>query len=383
MTEQHANPLVRLLEQGQSIWLDYISRDLVESGGLQRFIDADGVRGETSNPSIFEKAIGAGDAYDAQLRELARAGLGAEQIFDRIASDDVRAACDVFMPVYTASGGADGYVSIEVAPEHAYDTEVTIGEARRLWALVDRPNVMIKIPGTSEGIPAIRRCLAEGININVTLMFSMAHYEAVVEAFLQACEDRVAVGASLHGLASVASFFVSRVDTLCDKQLDDRIAQAGDDAAKQRLAGLKGRIGVANSKLVYERFSAIFATSRWQRLAALGAQPQRALWASTGTKNPAYSDVLYVDELIGPNTVNTLPEATLAAYRDHGVVRRTVDADLSQAHAVLQALAAAGVDLHQVGEELQREGVKLFATAFDGVVRTVDEKRRRFAGESA
>ncbi|MGO8684877.1 MAG: transaldolase [Thermoleophilia bacterium] len=383
MTEQPANPLIRLLEQGQSIWLDYISRDLITSGGLQQFIDDDGVRGETSNPSIFEKAIGAGEAYDEQLRELAATGLSATQIFDRIAIDDVRAACDVFTPVYLASGGGDGYVSIEVAPEYAYDTAMTISEARRLWAAVDRPNVMIKIPGTGQGIPAIRRCLAEGININVTLMFSMAHYEAVVEAFLQALEERAASGGALAGLASVASFFVSRVDTVCDKRLDEKIAQAGDDTAKRRLAGLKGRIAVSNSKLVYERFGALFATARWQALAAQGAQLQRVLWASTGTKNLAYSDVLYVDELIGPQTVNTVPEATLAAFRDHGNVRRSVDVGLEQAQADVRDVGAAGIDLYQVGEELQRDGVKLFSDAFAGVVRTVEEKRQRYVGVHA
>ncbi len=378
--QRSANPLVRLQDEGQSIWLDYISRDLIGGGGLQRYIDQDGLRGETSNPSIFEKAIGAGNAYDDQLRELARQGLGAGEIFDRMAIDDVRAACDVFAPVYRSSEGGDGFVSIEVEPRAANDTERSVSEARRLWAAVDRPNVMVKIPGTRAGIPAIRRCLAEGININITLMFSMAHYEAVVEAYLQALEERVARGQKVSDLASVASFFVSRVDTVCDKLLDERLERVGGDTAKQRLAGLKGRIGVANSKLVYERFGQLFAGPRWQALAAAGAKVQRVLWASTGTKNPAYSDVLYVDELIGRHTVNTLPEPTLDAFRDHGTVRRTVDADLDRARRDVAALAEAGIDLLEVGEGLQADGVRLFDEAYNGVVRTVEEKRGTAVG---
>jgi transaldolase/glucose-6-phosphate isomerase len=379
---QRRNPLARLLDEGQSVWLDYISRDLITSGGLRRYIDEDGVRGETSNPSIFEKAIDAGTAYDAQLGELARQGLSAVEIFDRLVIDDVRAACDVFAPVFEASDGVDGFVSIEVEPAAANDTDRSVREARRLWRTVDRPNVFVKIPGTEAGIPAIRRCLSEGININVTLMFSMRHYEAVAEAYLTALEERLAAGNDVR-TASVASFFVSRVDTMCDKLLDEKIAQAGDEAAKQRLAGLKGRTGVANSKLVYRRFAELFGGPRWQRLAAAGAQLQRVLWASTGTKNQGYSDILYVDQLIGPHTINTVPEPTLDAFRDHGDVRRTVDVDVDRAGADLRALAAAGIDLLQVGEDLQAEGVRLFAEAYNDVVRTVEEKRARLAGAAA
>jgi transaldolase/glucose-6-phosphate isomerase len=380
MYQQRPNPLVQLLDEGQSVWLDYISRDLVRGGGLQRYIEQDGVRGETSNPSIFEKAIGAGDTYDGQLRELAALGLSAGEIFDRIAIDDVRAACDVFALVYRDSRGGDGFVSIEVEPRAANDTELSLSEAHRLWAAVDRANVMVKIPGTGAGIPAIRRALSEGININVTLMFSMRHYEAVVEAYFEALEERVARGRDVKSVSSVASFFVSRVDTLCDKLLDEKIAEAGDEAAKQRLAGLEGRIGVANAKLVYERFGELFSGPRWQRLAAAGAQRQRVLWASTGTKNPAYSDVMYVDQLIGPHTINTVPESTLDAFRDHGIARRTVDADVEQAHAALDALALAGIDLLRVGDDLQVEGVRLFDEAYSGVVRSVEEKRTRLGG---
>ena len=248
---------------------------------------------------------------------------------------DVQAACDVFTPVHAGSGGEDGFVSLEVSPALARDTERTISEARRLFAAVDRPNVMIKIPGTVEGLPAIRACLAAGLNINITLMFSMAHYEAVVEAFMSGLEDRLAAGGTVRGVASVASFFVSRVDTLVDTMLDEKLAQAGD-GDRERIAACKGKLAVANSKLVYERFQQLFATPRWQRLAAADAKVQRVLWASTSTKNPAYSDVLYVDELIGPHTVNTLPEATLAAFKDHGKPRRTVDQGYDAARALLR-----------------------------------------------
>lgn len=378
MSERGHDPLHGLLEEGQSVWLDFISRDLVRGGGLRGFVDA-GVRGETSNPSIFEKAIGSGDAYDAQLRKLTGQGLPADVIFDRLAIDDVRAACDVFAPLYAASNGGDGFVSIEVAPQYADDTGASLAEARRLWTAVARPNVMVKIPGTHAGIPAIRQSLAEGININITLLFSLAHYEAVVEAFLEALEERLRRGATISALASVASFFVSRVDTVCDELLDQRLAAAGDKADRLRLAGLKGRSGVANAQQVYARFTELFESPRWRRLAAAGAGAQRVLWASTGTKNPAYSDVLYVEELIGPDTINTMPEQTLAAFREHGVVRRTVDADPARTHRELAALAVAGIDLRRVGEDLQEQGVAQFAEAFGGVVRTVDEKRGRFA----
>ena len=296
--------LAKLAALGQSVWLDYISRSLIATGGLQRLIDQDGIAGMTSNPSIFEKAIGGGGEYSDAILELARQGHDATEIFDRLAIADVQAACDVFTPVYVGSGGQDGFVSLEVSPALARDTRRTISEARRLFAAVDRPNVMIKIPGTVEGLPAIRASLASGLNVNITLMFSMAHYEAVVEAFMSGLEDRLAAGGEVRRIASVASFFVSRVDTLVDKLLDEKLAQAGD-ADRVRIEACQGKLAVANSKLVYERFEQLFAAPRWQRLAAAGAKVQRVLWASTSTKNRAFSDVLYVDELIGP------------AYRQH------------------------------------------------------------------
>ena len=381
MAEPGSGRVRELLAQGQSIWLDYISREMVAGGGLRRLVEEVGVRGETSNPSIFEKAIGGGDAYDAQLRDLARKGLDAEAIYDRIAVADVQAACDVFRPLYDSTGGADGYVSIEVSPRAAYDADLSIAEAHRLWEAVGRPNVMIKIPGTAEGIPAVRRCLADGININITLLFSLAQYTAVVEAFMQALEDRAARGQGVASIASVASFFVSRVDTVCDRLIEERLGEVVDARQRQLLEELRGRVGVANSRVVYERFSALVSSPRWQRLAALGARRQRVLWASTGTKNPSYSDVLYVDQLIGSDTVNTVPEATLRAFLDHGRVQRTVDADVEQAHADLAALAEVGIDLDRETEELQREGVRLFTKAHDGAVQSVEAKRVRFAAE--
>jgi len=375
--------LAELAALGQSVWLDYISRSLIATGGLQRLIDQDGIAGMTSNPSIFEKAIGAGDEYSDEILALARQGHDGPQIFDRLAIADVQAACDMFTPVYAGTGGEDGFVSLEVSPALARDTQRTISEARRLFAAVDRPNVMIKIPGTVEGLPAIRACLTAGLNINITLMFSMAHYEAVVEAFMSGLEDRLAAGGEVRNVASVASFFVSRVDTLVDKLLDEKLTPAGD-VHRARIEACKGKLAVANSKLVYQRFEQLFATPRWQRLAAVGAKVQRVLWASTSTKNPAYSDVLYVDELIGPHTVNTLPEATLAAFKDHGTPRRTVDGGYDAARTVLTELACLGIDVDAATEQLQVEGVELFVKSFDAVLAIVAQRRRELlAGAGA
>jgi len=376
-----ANRLLQLKRLGQSPWLDSISRDLVRSGRLRRLVDQDGIGGVTSNPAIFEKAIGQGHDYDEAILALARQGLSASEVFDRLAVDDVRAACDVLAPLYLGSGGEDGFVSIEVDPSAAFDAEATITEAERLFAAVDRPNVMIKIPGTREGVPAIRRCLADGLNINVTLLFSMSQYEAVAEAYLDALEERLTSDRTIRGSSSVASFFVSRVDTLVDAELDARLADAQDPAERRRLEGLKGRAGVANSKAVYERFAAILAATRWQLLAPAGGKIQRVLWASTGTKDPDYADTMYVDELIGAHTVNTLPEATLAAFRDHGKPVRTVDRHIEDAHRVLRELGGLGIEMEEVGRRLQAEGVELFVQAYRGVVdivaRTMEELRAR------
>ncbi len=368
------NRLLQLTRLGQSPWLDHISRELVRSGRLQRLIDREGVGGVTSNPAIFEKAIGLGDDYDEAISALARQGLSPAEVFDRLAVDDVRAACDVLAPVYLSSGGEDGFVSIEVDPAAAFDTEVTIAEAERLFAAVDRPNVMVKIPGTREGVPAIRHCLVGGLNINVTLLFSMSQYERVAEAYLDALEERLTSDKTIRGSSSVASFFVSRVDTLVDGELDRLISETQDPAERRRLDGLKGRAGVANSKAVYERFAAFLAATRWQMLAPAGAKIQRVLWASTGTKDPGYSDTLYVDELIGPHTVNTLPEPTLAAFRDHGRPARTVDRHIEDAHRTLRELGALGIEMEEVGRRLQLEGIDLFVKAHQGVVDIVARK---------
>ncbi len=368
------NRLFMLKRLGQSPWLDQISRDLVRSGRLQRMVDQDGLGGVTSNPAIFEKAIGHGREYDEEILALARQGLSAAEIYDRLAVDDVRAACDVLAPVYLGSGGEDGFVSIEVDPAAAYDSERTIAEAHRLFAAVDRPNVMVKIPGTREGVVAVRRCLGDGLNVNITLLFSLSQYDAVAEAYLDALEERLTRDETIRGTSSVASFFVSRVDALVDRELDARLAASDDPSERRRLEALKGRAAVANAKAVYERFSAYLSARRWQLLAPAGGKVQRILWASTGTKDPSYPDTLYVDELIGPHTVTTLPEATLAAFRAHGTPARTVDRHVEDAHRTLRELAAVGLDMEEVGRRLQREGVELFLAAHRGVVEIVARK---------
>jgi transaldolase len=377
------NRLLQLQRFGQSPWFDYISRPLITGGALKRMVDRDGLGGVTSNPSIFEKAIGSGKEYDREILALAHQGYSAAQIFDRLAIDDVRAACDVLAPAYLASGGDDGFVSIEVSPKLAYDAEQTIAEAHRIFTAVDRPNVMIKIPGTKEGIPAVRACLEAGLNINITLLFSMSQYEAVAEAYMDALEQRLRRNLTLRGTSSVASFFVSRVDTLGDRMLDERIQATDDVGERRRLEGLKGRAAVANSKLVYERFHSYLNARRWQLLAPAGAKVQRLLWASTSTKNAAYRDTIYVDELIGEHTVNTLPENTWHAFREHGTVARTVDKHLDDAHRVLRELSAVGVDMERVGAELQVQGVELFIRSFDAVIAIVEERRRALLAAEA
>jgi transaldolase len=364
----------QLLDEGQSVWQDDISRDMIRSGEIRRIIDT-GVRGLTSNPSIFEKAIAAGSAYDDDVARLAAEGNDAGQIFEAVAVEDIRQTCDLFRPVYDRSEGADGFVSIEVSPGAARDAERTRTEARRLWSLVDRPNLMVKIPGTMEGAPVIREMLAEGININVTLLFSIESYARVAEAYVDALAERHATGRPVDRVASVASFFVSRVDTLVDKLLDQKIAETGNQA----LAALKGKAAVANAQLAYQRFEEIFAGPRWEALAAAGARVQRPLWASTSVKNPAYRDVLYVEELIGPHTVNTMPRSTIQAFLDHGVVARTVDADYAAARRVIDDLGAAGIDMAAVADQLEDEGIAVFVKSYDALISGVDAKRKQMA----
>ncbi len=357
-----------LLKQGQSVWQDDISRDMIRSGEIQRIIET-GIRGLTSNPSIFEKAIASGNAYDDDVRRLAREGKNASQIFQTLAVKDIQDTCDLFLPVYQASNGSDGFVSIEVSPGAARDAARTRIEARELWAAVNRPNVMIKIPGTVEGTPVIEEMIAEGININVTLLFSIDAYDRVARAYVNGLDARKAAGKPIDRVASVASFFVSRVDSLIDKLLDEK----GADAA------LKGKAAVANAKLAYERFGEIFSGPKWDALAAAGAQVQRPLWASTSVKNPAYRDVLYVEELVGPHTVNTMPRPTIVAFIDHGEAKRTIDHDLPAAKHLMNELASAGIDMKAVTDQLEDEGIASFVKSFDTLLAGVEGKRAAMA----
>ena len=373
-----ANPLLELKALGQSVWYDNISRAALR-GELAQLVAAGEVQGVTSNPTIFEKAIAGSTDYDEDIRRLVRAGRSTEDVFWELAVEDVRSAAELLRPVFEASGGLDGYVSLEVSPTLAADAQGTVAAAERLFRWVGRPNVMIKIPATRECWPAIEESIARGVNVNITMMFSPSHYEAVVEAYLRGLERRVAAGQDVRSLASVASVFVSRIDTLVDKRLEALAAERPERAAEAR--ALLGRAAIANAREIYARFREVFSEGnpRWKALAARGARVQRPLWASTSTKNPKYRDVVYVEELIGPDTVNTMPPATIAAFRDHGVVRRTVDADPAGAQAVLQALRALGIDIEEVGATLQREGVQLFADSFAKLLHEVETKAKAVA----
>ena len=378
------NPLLDLPRLGQSVWLDFIRRRMLEDGELARLVAEDGVRGVTSNPAIFEKAIASGDEYTAQIREVAP-GVGGDprRIFEALAVEDVRRAADLLAGVYEATGGADGFVSLEVAPALARDAAATIAEARRLWAAVGRPNLMIKVPGTPECVPAVEELLAGGINVNITLLFARSAYAAVAEAYLAALERRRGRGEPLAGIASVASFFVSRIDTLVDKKLDQR-ARAADPAADRDLAtALRGRVAIANARLAYVHYRELVGSERWRRLAAAGARPQRLLWASTSTKDPAYRDTLYVEELIGPDTVDTIPPETLEAFRDHGVAAETLTSGVDQAARDLAALAALGVSLDAATDDLLEEGIRKFVEPFDQLLAVVSARARELLGKRA
>jgi transaldolase/glucose-6-phosphate isomerase len=360
-----------LTRLGQSIWLDYIRRSLITSGELGALIDK-GVRGVTSNPTIFEKAIVGSSDYDRELQELVNEGKSVDEIYEALALDDIVRAADVMRSVYEQTNGADGYVSLEVSPTLAHDTEGTVAEARRLFAALDRPNILIKVPATSAGIPAIETLIGEGINVNVTLIFSLAQYEAVAQAYLAGLEKLDASGGDVSKVASVASFFVSRVDTAVDRQLDELIRSGSGN-----LQSLQGKIAIANAKAAYARFRQLFSGERWEKLAAQGARVQRPLWASTGTKNPLYPDTLYVDSLIGPDTVNTVPPATLRAFLDHGTVAPTLEAGLAEARAHLARLAELGVDLDAITQKLQDDGVDAFAKSFETLMAGIAEKREK------
>ena len=375
------NPLRTLNEFGQSVWLDFVSRELLKTGQLTHLIAEDGLRGVTSNPSIFEKAIGHGDDYDDLIAAAQQTGdLDPGALFEELAVRDIQEGADALRPVFHQTQGRDGFISLEVSPYLALKTHETIEEARRLWREVGRENLMVKVPGTKAGLPAIRTLIGEGININVTLLFSQQVYSDVAEAYIAGLEAFAKKGGDPHKVASVASFFVSRIDTLVDEALDKRIAATTDPAEKARLEKLKGKVAIANAKLAYQHYKKIYSDERWQRLAQHGAQSQRLLWASTGTKNKAYSDVLYVDELIGADTVNTMPPATMDAYRDHGHPRPSLEEDVEAARAVMAALPDAGISIEAVTAKLVEDGVRQFADAADQLYAAVQKKRRTVLG---
>lgn len=359
------NPLKALNDFGQSPWMDYIRRDLLTGGGLKKMIDEDGLRGQTSNPTIFEKAITGGTYYSDITDSPEAKKLDAKGVYEKIAIRDVQDATDIFKGVYSATKGRDGYVSLEVSPLLANNTQGTIEEARRLWKSVDRPNVMIKVPATPEGIPAIRQLLEDGININITLLFAQSAYEQVAEAYLSALEARAKKGEDISHIASVASFFVSRIDTLIDGDIEAKLKTETDAGKKALLQSVEGKVAIANAKLTYKKYQELFGGARWNALAAKGAQTQRLLWASTSTKNPKYRDVLYVEELIGADTVDTIPPATFDAFRDHGKLRKSLTENVDAAAKTMSDLEKAGISMKQVTEKLVVDGVKLFADAFN------------------
>jgi transaldolase len=373
-TAKVTNPLKALLEYGQSMWLDYIRRDLLTSGKLKGMIEEDGLRGMTSNPSIFEKAIADSHLYDDLLKSLAsRPDLNPTARYEQIAIRDIQDAADILRPVYKSSNCRDGYVSLEVSPLLALKTQETIEEGRRLWKAVGRENVMIKVPGTPEGLPAVRQLIGEGININVTLLFAQEVYEQVAEAYVAGLEDLAKRGGDLKKMAGVASFFISRIDTLVDSMIDEQLKASQDPQQQKLLESVKGKVAIANGKLTYQRYQQIFSGPRWEALATKGAQTQRVLWASTSTKNPAYRDVMYVEELIGPDTVNTMPPATIEAFRDHGRLRNSLTEDVNGAQKVMDDLARAGIPIKEVTTRLTEDGVRLFADAFHKLLAAVEK----------
>ena len=369
-----SNPLVDLGAQGQSVWYDSISRGLISSGDLARLIAEDGVRGMTSNPAIFEKAISGSEDYDDDLERHAAEGLSPLQIYEAIAIGDIQAAADELRPVFDDTRGADGYVSLEVSPHLADDVQGTIDEAQRLARAVDRPNLMIKVPGTPAGIPAVETLIGKGLNINITLLFAQADYAAVAEAYLGGLEALAGGGGDVGTVASVASFFVSRIDALVDSTLEQKLQDEKDQDRRATLEGLRGRVAIANAKLAYEHYQALSRDGRWQALAAQGARPQRLLWASTGVKNPTYRDVLYVEELIGPDTVNTMPVPTFEAFRDHGVVAATLAQGVDEARQVMTALETVGISMQDVTDRLQTDAVRLFVEPFDKLLNAIESR---------
>ncbi len=377
-TVQAVNPLKSLLSFGQSVWLDYVRRNLLIDGELKRLIDEDGLRGMTSNPSIFEKAIGGSNDYDLTLQNLIKQGLEPTALYEHLAIEDIQMACDLLKPVYEESKKRDGYVSLEVSPHLAFDTEGTIAEAQRLWKTVARPNVMIKVPGTVNGIPALLKLTSLGININVTLLFSKTVYEQVAQSYINGLELYAASGGDVSKVASVASFFISRIDSAADQIINERLKTAKLPQEKTQLQNLLGKTAIANARLTYQLYKQIIAQANWQNLAKKGAMTQRLLWASTSTKNPQYNDVMYVEELIGPDTVNTIPPATYDAFKDHGKLAKTLESHLDESTAFLADLKKFDISLEDICAQLVVDGVKLFSDAFDKLLDVLKKKANSF-----
>ena len=372
-TSKAVNPLKDLLNYGQSVWLDYIRRDLIETGELKRLIEEDGLRGMTSNPAIFEKAIADSKYYSDSLKTLrSRSDLDANGRYEVLAIRDIQDAADALRPVYQSTKRRDGYVSLEVSPHLARDTQATMNEARRLWKAVGRENLMVKVPGTTEGIPAFQQLISEGININVTLLFAQEVYVEVAEAYIAGLEQLAARGGDVSKIGSVASFFISRIDSSVDAILNTRLKTARDEREKADLQSLLGKVAIANGKQTYQRYLKIFGSDRWKKLAAKGAQTQRVLWASTSTKNPSYSDVMYIDELIGADTVNTIPPATFDAFRDHGRPRPSLTENVEGANQIMEKAARLGISMKEVTDKLTEDGVRLFSEAFDKLLKAVE-----------
>lgn len=370
-----ANPLQQLHSQGQSVWYDNIDRSQLQSGQFQKMIQEDGILGVTANPTIFEKSISAGDAYNEQMAQLIKEGKSTNEIYEALIIQDIRTVADYLRPIYDRTNGADGFVSLEVSPDLANDGQATTDEARRFWQMVDRPNLMIKIPATPACIESIYEVLRSGTNVNVTLIFSIESYKQVTDSYIRALEERVGSGEDISHIASVASFFVSRVDTLVDKLLDEKIKQTSDTAEQERLKNLQGKAAIANARLVYQEFKKIFSSPRFETLKHAGAKVQRPLWASTSTKNPAYRDVLYAEELIGPDTVDTMPLETVRNFSDHGQVRHSIEDDLAGSRKVLNDLEAIGISYEKVTQQLLDEGVEKFATSFHNLFKGIDSKK--------
>ena len=381
MTDAKNNHLIEIEELGQSIWMDNLSRNIIQSGELKQMIETRGLRGLTSNPAIFEKAIAGNAIYDADIEAGIRAGKSVLQIYESLAFADIRDACDIFHPVYEATNGLDGYISIEVPPTIANDTESTISEARRYYQAIGRKNLMIKIPGTKEGLPAVEQVISEGISVNVTLLFSVESYVETAWAYIRGLEARAAKGEDISKIASVASFFLSRIDTNIDGQIDAKLKGSVDESVKAKLETVKGKIAIANAKIAYQKYKEIIQSDRWQALVAKGAKVQRLLWASTGTKNPAYSDVMYVDELIGPETVNTLPPSTIEACFDHCEVAPRIESNVEEAYRVIESLKDPDIDidLDKVMAELLLDGIDKFVQPFQSLIVSLEDKVQRLA----